>query len=382
LTLTTSTTILNYGSNDTVSISSTTNGGSIGTPVANTLTIGSVSVYQNTQQSSDTPGSITVSGSSIASLTGPVFLSGLGTSGGKGATVNIYTSSGTVPFGSTGNQFQVDVSGDSGGGDAGTFNLYGGAATVSVYDGGAINASAFGSNGKGGAINLNSGTLAGAGASNACLFATGYGSGKGGAITINSSGTVPIGNDSASIALCAGPGATGDSGTIHLSGSTVNLDGDALFVAPTSGKGATVKVDNTSTLSITNTINANGATNGSGGLVDLTATTAFTLGDEIHADGAGSGDGGAVKLNNAPTLDLRGLAESSITAHGGPDGIGGVVIVQSVASFNVNRIMNVSAGANVLDTSKFDGSIQLNSVNCQQWLTSYDWPTSYWNCVH
>ena len=195
---------------------------------------------------------------------------------------------------------------------------------------------------------------------------------------------------------------------------------NASVAAGSTGKGAggTLTFAYLGQLTITGAINANGAPTGQPGKITLTQTATNTMqlsgatitalagaspdtgttqisisspasivvaGTIIDANAVGTGNAqaGSISITAGNAIDLT-QPNTFITAEGAQNGPGGSVTINPTATFDINSVIEVSAGSSVTNTSVFDGSIGVNGVTCQQWLTSTptSWLSSYWNCIN
>jgi hypothetical protein len=262
-------------------------------------------------------------------------------------------------------------------------------------------------------INGNGGTTSGNGGTVSVVVNGGNGNGS--MLTFGSIGL------SISASAVSGNGGSvtinGASYALDLIGSGINVDGAG------NGNGGTINVQTDNLLIVSGVLSANAEGSGLGGSITLTQTSnsanpMVLNGAMISASGdsAGSGGGGSVSISNAGNLGVlmpgttvkanasqtgssKGgsisittpvildaaldlTQNTSISATGAMNGPGGIVSIGFSLEFDVNSVVKVSAGSGVTDLTTFDGSIELNKVTCQQWLTGYDWPTSYWNCAN
>lgn len=106
-----------------------------------------------------------------------------------------------------------------------------------------------------------------------------------------------------------------------------------------------------------------------------------------------TGNGGAIQIKGlAVTFPGTATPNMSLNAKGTTiAGEGGKIEILGSAStapsnlpINVNEIMKVDGGNNLLNASEIDfGKITVNGVLCQQRTTGESsWPKSYWNCAH
>ncbi|MCC7531776.1 MAG: hypothetical protein IT342_24950, partial [Candidatus Melainabacteria bacterium] len=127
-----------------------------------------------------------------------------------------------------------------------------------------------------------------------------------------------------------------------------------------------------------------GNSRGNGGKINIVATNPIQVGRSntqlaiLSAQGFGDGTGGEIKISSGAV----NLINSEIKANGGTDGAGGTLEVTDAVAFPINIVVDVSLGSSVADQSTFGGSITLNGIKCQQWLTGFAWPRTYWNCAH
>lgn len=147
------------------------------------------------------------------------------------------------------------------------------------------------------------------------------------------------------------------------------------------GKGGTIILDSpTGSISVNGTLDASAQTTGDGGNIFITASN-MTYGSSsiLKSDAAGNGGGGIVRVET--TNISTPAATARISAKGGTSGIGGTTILTKVGIFDVNKVIVVDAGTSSGSTA-FGGRITLNTKECVQHKTGFDWPKTYWNCVN
>ena len=299
-----------------------------------------------------------------------------------------------------------------------------------------ITADATGS-GNGGSITIDmnddeGGNVIGSGSDAVALSASSSGTGNGGSITVETQGDISV--DGASLLVTAGSSGNGNGGTIDLTSNTdtIAVTGTLDASGAGSGTGGTIDLDADGDLTQddSSTISANGGCDsGNGGSVtlagyDVTDATVDVEGGEAScmaialrsgvlqphtagsgnggtytinvedawlarpypktANGQGSGQGGTITVNNGSTtgVDLSSFSTTLLTAKGGDSGEGGsVTIGKTAVQFDVNTVIKVDSGEDYDDTT-LDGSITLNTEECQQYLTAgLVWPLSYWDCT-
>jgi hypothetical protein len=127
-----------------------------------------------------------------------------------------------------------------------------------------------------------------------------------------------------------------------------------------------------------------GSSRGNGGDINIVSPNPIQLGRSntqlaiLSAQGFGDGNGGDIKISSGTV----NLINAEIKANGGTDGMGGTLEVADAVAFPINIVVDVSLGTSVSNTSTFGGSITLNGIKCQQWLTGFSWPRTYWNCAN
>jgi len=261
------------------------------------------------------------------------------------------------------------------------------------------------------------------------------GTADGGTITIDADGI----SSSSTAAVLLNADAltgTGDGGTITILGQGIDLSASYnAFSASAlvSGAGGQITVTGGtitgSYMKLPGTLTANGY-GGIGGIIDLTLNNASPMtldGATISASGdpIGQGAGGFITITNVGPITM---ASTSLLANSAGDYAAGDIMVTSTtdpttpidlstatisatvdaASINdgnnggtvsFNNVINGAVGTaiNVLSTinvnggpettGPYDGTISLNGVTCQQWLSDnaldsdYDWLTTFWDCA-
>ncbi len=300
-----STTINNKGSGNGVFIQSTD-----GANLRGVLTLnGTIAVHSNSTGPVQVPNQIGVDGTSIPSLTGNVLLDAAGTNGGDGGQIYLTSDSGTINFGSSGNNFALNANGSSTGGKGGTITVGGGTTSYVVKAANGLTASVQGGNGDGGTITLTGQNLSNTSGSTSTIAADGKGTGNGGKISVVSSGNITASSATTAFSFEAKAGTTGNGGEIDLTGNIISLDGTKISVS------------------------AQG--NGKGGILNINANTQLKLtAGSLDASGAGSKDGGKITLNG-PTLTVSGSAYSIKADAGSSQGKGGTVDITSSGAVKV-----------------------------------------------
>ena len=222
-------------------------------------------------------------------------------------------------------------------------------------------------NGGGGTINFYPGSM-GTITPKLTLKANGAGTGLGGNINlIAGSGNVSLGSNAGSLSLSATGGSTVSGG---------NVTGGAISVS-TPGN---VTLDSSSVAP--NVTAAAGSNNGGGSISINAAALTYPSGITLTATGDGSGAGGNITLSTTSTINIASTPLHFNASGGSSSQTGGVVTIVNASNFDVNTYMNVVGGSSVSSTS-FDGQVNLNGVNCQQWfVNSSQWPKTYWDCAH
>jgi len=252
------------------------------------------------------------------------------------------------------------------------------AAKVNLEDSAnSVDVSSIGTSGEGGDINLiltDNLTIVGS------LKSNGMSSGKGGNITVQT----PQRADFSMASFAANGGCDdGDGGTISISADQ-RIVGSGGALAKGAGN-CSIPFAQRRTAAVSNAL-----TNGDGGVilyagpVDPDFFTGPLTGLSVDAESA-NGKGGTISIVNTNPLDISHLvAPNAITARGAGTGEGGHVFINEVTkeptSIGIDKVIAVSGGDG-LNINSPNGSISLNGVECQQWKTGFDYPSTYWNCV-
>jgi hypothetical protein len=227
----------------------------------------------------------------------------------------------------------------------------------------------------GGSVSLNSANMQLGASSKATITANGSGTGagaNGGSISLVSNGTAPIGlgtgNGQFSLSATAtGSAANGGSIVVQATQATVTETATTLNM---SGVGSTA---NGGTLIL------------SGNQLALSVAAPIV----ITSNAGTTGNGGNISLIEAGTASINFGTDNgqvSLSAEGSSTGLGGAVTVTGLANSTpaipvaINNLVLVNGGSSL--TSGFDGSIRVNGVLCQQWLTGTPAAPSYWDCVN
>ncbi len=310
---------------------------------------------------------------------------------GAGGTIDI-----TSWYGLDIDSVELDVTAQ-GEGDGGSILLSAGYSSFTL-SGGELNANSGDDGGNGGEIQLEAGAMTLPAEENTLLTANGNGGGNGGTIGVLTHwASVNFGSDDEQITVQANSvsssslrrssllTSTSNGGQIEVrqalsfevesTGFSVNADND--------GDGGYIIIQCDDFVTIDGPMKADGTGSGTGGAISIQAPT-ITLGAEARfsADGgADNGKGGAIALRNeegSTNIDLSGRSDRMFSAKGFGTGEGGVVTIKKVGPFKVHSLILVDGGSTAATTAFF-GSIELNSLLCQQWQTGYDeWPHTFW----
>ncbi|CAN5548691.1 hypothetical protein BH10CYA1_BH10CYA1_61310 [soil metagenome] len=353
LSITVATKITNNGNHNVVTVDS-----SDGTN-PNTLTLSkAVEIHSQNTAANQTANLVEMSGTTIPTPGGNIWLDTSGLTGGAGGNILLSTGSGTIPIGGTGNNFRLTANGSSTGGKGGNITLGGGATKYSIKNANGILASALGGNGDGGTITLAADTLTNATGAASTIAANGFGTGNGGKVSLTLSTNITLSSAATAFALEAKSGTTGNGGEIDVTANNVTIDSAKLTAsAATNGKGGTINLKAFAAFKLTaGNIKADGVgANGLGGNISVTGDTlTFSgTGKTITANGASTQKGGNITVKataataaiNVSATDAGGV---SLSANGGPSGSGGVIDVQTPGTLTVN-------GTNVLVTAGGNG---------------------------
>jgi filamentous hemagglutinin len=228
------------------------------------------------------------------------------------------------------------------------------------------------------------------------------GSGNGGQIVITTTG-----NLTTTGTLVANGGCDdGNDGEISLTGANVNIDSigeDGSTLCPDGGTPATKHSNRVKPLD-----GSNNTGNGPTVVIQTDMLTGPTEGKKINANARTSnGNGGILDFSQVDGWNLAPYLPNTFTALGGSNGgNGGQAILKSNSHpFDVYSLIKVDGGT-VTEVapetghtdpsdkaSKFDGSVSIGGVVCQQWRIGQGtngssgaqrtaWPLVYWNCAN
>jgi hypothetical protein len=295
-------------------------------------------------------GDLTVNAGQVTALAGT-------TGSNKGGDISVTTTSGgnlTVNA-----DLDVNAAGNQKGGTV-SLNSDGTLQTTKL-----ISAKGGNNNGAGGVVNLHSKT-------DIVLHAidiSGFGTGRAGLLSIQcDEGQVTI--EPGTIALAAT--ASSEPAAIRANGGE-DADGPEHALFSNTG------------WKINGIIDYRGRGAGKGGKLKLTTPGEIVFnGGRIWADGGeDSGDGGSITLSTGTPINLSSASDFLLSATGGQGfGLGGRVTIDKVSALDVNKVIIVNPGSDIM-LSEFAGSISLNGVLCQQWMTGNpSWPLLFWSGVN
>ncbi|HEY9774325.1 MAG TPA: hypothetical protein V6C81_11040 [Planktothrix sp.] len=368
-------TINQLGSSDNTFISSWDGGSNIGA-----LTFGgAMSVNVQTSQASDNPGTISIGGTAFTQnsvYSGLETLNASGTNGGAGGSVTFSATSGTVTIGGTSGKMSVTANGSSTGGNGGTIAFgSGNAMIITAATANAVQASALGGTGNGGTITVNAKSISNTSGASVKLAADAAGTGaSGGTIDLNLSGsaaeTFSQSTNTAFYLEALGSGG-GQGGTISVTGGALTVASPSatpafnVNTAGSNGNGGKITV-NSSSLTLSGTLIAEGTGTGAGGIITLSSSgsTIFS-GSAVLLDARGNASathGNDTTINvtasNAITIGT-GTGNVYMNAYNPGSGNGGSVYIKSTGGAITANGSNINASAGTGNGQ--GGSISLNA---------------------
>jgi len=251
-----------------------------------------------------------------------------------------------------------------------------GLGTVTIINGGVINASGVG-NGNGGSITINAQSLQVAAPGPVTVAANGGGTGNGGLVgVVSPMSNLVIGSGTGDLVISATGGSAGSSsgngGSVLIGVPGLTLDPASLNVAPlgTNGNGGTISILPPSGGPPPPPPPPPGGPPGGppppppggppGGAVTI------INGGVINASGVGNGNGGSITIN-AQSLQVAAPGPVTLAGNGGSTGNGGNIVVSANAGFTIGSgagdLIISATGGSSGSTSGNGGSVQLSGGN-------------------
>lgn len=368
----------------------------------------------------------------IGNGTAEVRLEARSEDGGNGGTINLLSDGEVYLYGAA-----IDVNVMAGDGDGGA--IIAESQNDSVVVVGDLTAAGFGA-GNGGTIELTA--ALNIDLTDAYIRAPGGLTGNGGQITITTEDDLTI-DDLSEISALAGVDGDGKGGSVTLQSNVTTMQGTIKVNGFGNGQGGEISIKADTEITTDGQLEANGGCElGDGGYIALEGPTVSTYGisqssgsdvcfafakrtrfpQSLVDPGTGkggtyrigtpealaiwqfdeqsdfsqnskSGNGGNIEIYNSNEADVSILKSGALSAKGANEGEGGRVFVKKIAKkatgnpldpyrpLDVIDLMDPTGGPE-LEEGRFDGSIEINDVKCQQHLIDKSaWPRTFWNCT-